>query len=232
MATTQVFDSNDALAEELVGATELAAREAIAARGVFSLALTGGSAASSLYPALALADVEWSRVHVYFGDERCVPPDHADSNYKLARDAFLSKVPLVLANVHRMLGELDRVEAAECYERELPEGGVIDVVHLGLGPDGHVCSLFPDHPLLDERARLVASLDDSPKPPPSRITLTLPALERARSVWFLALGASKADAVASAIGDPSSRISAAIVERTTNARWFLDRPAASKLAEH
>ncbi len=230
MTVPEVFETPAELATAFVRATSEAATQAIAARGRFSVALTGGSAASTLYPALAEAALPWADVHVYFGDERSVPPDHADANYRVAKEAFLDRVAIPAANVHRMRGELPPAEAAELYEAELAkESGVLDVVHLGMGPDGHVCSLFPGHALLSERTRLVASLTDSPKPPPSRVTLTLPALERARSVWFLAFGEAKAKTVLTALMDPSATSTAALVQRTCTTRWLLDRAAAKLL---
>ena len=228
MSYVRVFASKDDLAKGLVELHETASREAIDARGIFTVALTGGSAAS-LYGSLATAQIAWEKVHVFFGDERSVPPDHADSNYRLAKEALLSRVPIPDANVHRIAGEIDSGEAAIRYERELravADSGALDLVHLGMGPDGHVCSLFPGHALLQERERLVASLTDSPKPPPARVTLTLPALYRARAVLFLALGASKANALREATTDPSSRIPAALVHRDGRATWFADREAA------
>ena len=229
--TSSVFGSPDALAAELVRLSVEAAGAAIAARGSFSMALTGGSAASTLYPVLAQAKLDWGRVHVFFGDERCVPPEHADSNFKLAHETFLSRVAVPAANVHRVRGEDAPEDAARAYEKTLLDvtGGVLDVVHLGVGPDGHVCSLFPGHPLLDEPAggRIVASLTDSPKPPPARVTLTLPALAQARALWFLVAGINKAEAVRAALMDPASTLPAARASRAAqNVRWLLDVDAA------
>lgn len=229
-----VFASPDALAAELVAQTTAAATAAIAARGVFTMALTGGSAAQVLYPVLAQAALPWEKVHVFYGDERAVPPDHKDSNHKLAEDTFLSKAKLPAANVHRMVAENDVVKGALDYERELlrvTEGsGALDVIHIGMGPDGHICSLFPGHALLHEEKRLVMPITDSPKPPPSRITLTLQALSRARQLWFLVSGAGKADAVRDAILDPTSQLPASLAARRgATVRWLLDNDAAKHL---
>lgn len=230
-ANASVFGSNDAIAAELVRLSLEAAHAAIAARGAFTMALTGGSAATALYPVLAQAPLDWTKVHVFYGDERCVPPTHVDSNHKLAHDAFLSRVPIPAAQVHRVDGERAPDVAAADYERTLLDvtngTGALDAVHVGMGPDGHVCSLFPGHPLLDEQSRLVAALTDSPKPPPARVTLTLPALQRARTLWFLVAGTNKAEAVAAVHKDPSSRLPAALVSRAHgSARWLLDVEAA------
>ncbi|MDP2340397.1 MAG: 6-phosphogluconolactonase [Deltaproteobacteria bacterium] len=229
-----VFASPDALAAELVHLTTEAATTSIARRGRFTMALTGGSAATVLYPVLAQAPLPWDKIHVFYGDERGVPPDHKDSNHKLAVDTFLSRAKIPDANVHRMVGENDVVKGALDYERELlqvTEGtGAIDVVHVGMGPDGHICSLFPGHELLKEEKRLVVAITDSPKPPPQRITLTLQALSRARELWFLVSGAGKADAAKEAILDPSSSLPAALAARRgSTVRWLLDTDAAKHL---
>jgi len=235
MSTTRaVFATPDALKAALVEETLAAATAAVAARGRFTLALTGGSAASTLYPALAQAALPWDKVHVFFGDERSVPADHADSNYKLAASCFLSAAPIPAGNVHRMRGEDDPATAAAAYERELlavTDGtGALDVVHVGMGPDGHICSLFPGHALLRDEVRLVAPITDSPKPPPSRVTLTLQALARARTLCFLVSGAGKADAVRDVILDPACALPAALAARRgAHVRWLLDNDAAKHL---
>lgn len=229
-----VFASPDALAAELVDLTIQAATEAIARRGLFTMALTGGSAATVLYPVLAQAGLPWDKVHIFFGDERSVPKEHADSNYHLAHATLLSKAPIPEPNIHRMRGEDDADVAAVAYEAELlrvTEGtGALDVVHVGMGPDGHICSLFPGHALLGEERRLVAAIIDSPKPPPSRVTLTMQALARARALWFLVAGASKAEAARDAIVNPASVLPAAIAARRgQTVRWLLDGDAAKYL---
>jgi 6-phosphogluconolactonase len=229
-----VFAASDALAAELVDQTIAAATAAIAARGRFTLALTGGSAAQTLYPVLAQAPLPWDRVHVFFGDERCVPPDHMDSNHRLAHETLLSRTSLPAANIHRVRGEDDPTTAAIAYEKELlavTDGtGALDVVHVGMGPDGHVCSLFPGHALLHDETHLVAAITDSPKPPPARVTLTLQALSRARALWFLVAGAAKADAARDAILDAASSLPAAVAARRgAHVRWLLDADAARYL---
>lgn len=230
MSTSSVFGSPDALSAELVRLMLEAATNAIAARGRFTLALTGGSAATTLYPVLAQAALPWEKVHVLYGDERCVPPTHEDSNHRLAQSTFLSRVKIPAAQVHTIDGTLPPDEGARAYERTLIEvtgDGTIDVVHVGVGPDGHICSLFPGHALLGESERLVASLTDSPKPPPARVTLTLPALKKARALWFLVAGANKAEAVRAVHQDPESPLPAALAHRANpRSRWLLDADAA------
>jgi len=228
-----VFATTDALATELVRMSVEAAAAAVKERGRFTLALTGGSAATSLYPVLAQASLPWDKVHVFFGDERCVGPTHADSNFKVAHEAFLARVGIPSANVHRVDGEIPPHEAAAAYARTLLDvtggDGALDVVHLGMGPDGHICSLFPGHALLSS-TKLVDALTDSPKPPPSRVTLTLPALQKARALWYLVMGQNKAEAVKAAITDPSSTLPAAQASRQhKNASWLLDGAAAALL---
>ncbi|MEW5738771.1 MAG: 6-phosphogluconolactonase [Myxococcota bacterium] len=217
----------EALAEALARRFEAAARQAIAARGVFSCALTGGSAAKSLYPRLARSPVDWTRTHFYFSDERCVPPTDADSNFRLADEVLLTPAGVPAKNVHRLRGEDEPRAAAAAYEATLP---TLDVVHLGMGPDGHVASLFPGHPLLDEARLRVAALTDSPKPPPARLTLTFPALRQAGAVWFLVTGEAKRAALKEALSDADSRLPAALAHRAARAAvWFLDDAAASTL---
>lgn len=229
MSTSSVFGSSDQLAAELVRLTTEAATSSIAARGRFTMALTGGSAATMTYPVLAQAALPWENVHIFYGDERCVPSTHEESNHRLAASTFLSRVPIPEANVHKIDGTLPPDDAARAYERTLLEvtgDGSIDAIHLGMGPDGHVCSLFPGHPLLEEKTRLVSSLTDSPKPPPSRVTLTLPALAKARALWFLVAGNNKAEAVR-AVHHDASTLPAGLASRANpGSRWLLDGEAA------
>ncbi len=180
--------------------------DSIAARGRFTVALSGGSTPAALYRLLAsppLADdIDWSRWHVFWGDERCVPPDHPDSNYGMARRTLLDHVPIPTVQVHRMVGEDPPQQAAEAYAAALADAlapdGRLDLALLGIGDDGHTASLFPGTAALDERERLVAA-SWAPQLDAYRITLTLPALNRARQVAVLATGADKADAVRRAL---------------------------------
>src|SRR5260370_11312532 len=140
-------------------------------------------------------EVEWGRVTVLFGDERCVAPDHPDSNYLMAKETLLDRVSP--ATVHRMPGELGPDEGAAEYEKVVAANLPLDFVLLGVGEDGHTASLFPGHQALKSH-NLVVGIDDAPKPPPYRITLTLPVLPDARRVLIMATAAGKADAVAKA----------------------------------
>jgi 6-phosphogluconolactonase len=216
---------------------ETACADAIAARGHFACALPGGSVATAFFPALATAHVPWDKVDLFWADERCVAPHDADSNYGLAHRLWLAHRPPRAPRVHRMRGEMpDPNAAAAAAEHALLEvlGAPprLDVVLLGVGPDGHVASLFPGHPALRERTRWVVAIDDAPKPPPARLTLTLPALALAHSIWIAALGDSKAGVVHAMLEEPASLLPAALATRASAATlWLLDTGAARKLTK-
>jgi 6-phosphogluconolactonase len=200
----------------------VAAAEAIAQslqEGSRTLVLAGGTTPARCYELLANMEIDWGRITVLFGDERCVPPDHPDSNYRMARQTLLDKV--APATVHRMPAELGPDEGAAEYESTIKMLVPLDVVVLGIGEDGHTASLFPGHPVLEAKG-LVAGVRNSPKPPPERVTLTLPAIQGAREVIILATGAGKAKAVAMAKREqvPSGMIA--------GARWLIDRAAAGR----
>lgn len=191
-----------------------AAHTAITARGVFTCALTGGSAVK-MYAQLANADLDWKRIEFFLGDERLVPLESEDSNYHAIRAA------LPKARLHPVRIELSPEAAAADYARLLP--AQLDLVHLGMGPDGHVASLFPGHALLNERHAGVEAILDSPKPPSRRVTFTLPTITSAREVWFLVSGEAKKPVANTARTDPSSQLPAALVHRgARRATWFLD----------
>lgn len=207
------------------------ASRAIAARGVFSLALSGGSVATLCFPALAEAPIPWSKVRFFWADERAVPADDPESNSGVADRLWLSRLPEA-PTVHRMAGEAtDLGAAARDYEALILDNGPLDLVLLGMGPDGHVASLFPGHPLLMERERRVAAVLDSPKPPPRRLTLTLPTLLEARAVIVVATGAAKAEVVRAAVEDPHSKLPvAAVLRGATDATLILDPAAGARLS--
>jgi len=230
-----VVDDLAALGELFAARCEQELEHAIAERGTASLVVTGGSAAEALLPRLANAGVDWPCTHVFWSDERAVPPDDAESSYRLARELWLDPARVPAASVHRMPGEAaDLAAAAAAHERELiavcGDPPRFDVMLLGVGPDGHVASLFPGHPLLAEQRKLVAAVEDSPKPPPRRLTLTLPALFGARFLVVAAFGAAKAAAIAEALGDPVSRLPVAQVLRAAERSLvLLDADAAGRL---
>jgi 6-phosphogluconolactonase len=210
--------------------------DAQAAGSTPQIALTGGSIAEAIHREIARlnpgSEVDWSRVVIWWGDERFVAPDSPDRNSGQARAAFLDAVGAT--RVHEMPSAADAadVEAgAAAYAATLrgDGSGEFDVVMLGIGPDGHVASLFPGFAQLDDTG-IAVGVTGSPKPPPERISLTFAALNRARSVWFLASGAGKAPAVADALGGADLHpVPAAGVRGREETIWFLDREAASQL---
>jgi 6-phosphogluconolactonase len=192
-----------------------------------TVALAGGSTPRKMHEALACSkDVPWRAVHVYFGDERAVPPEHSDSNYRMAKESLLDRVPIPTAQVHRMPAENpDREAAARAYEALLPDS--IDVLVLGIGEDGHTASLFPGAASLHEAERRVLPVV-GPKPPPERLTITPPVILAARHRIVLASGAGKADAIARALEGPWDPDTTPI-QLAKRGAWFVDPPAASKL---
>jgi 6-phosphogluconolactonase len=227
----------DALARVAGDRVRVLAAHAIAARGRFRLALAGGSTPRALYAQLAAAsDVDWERVDLFFGDERAVPPDDAQSNYRMARETLLAPARVPPENVRRLRGEdPDLDAAARDYEAALggPEAPPLDVVLLGMGADGHTASLFPGTAGLDERRRLCVAVE-VPQLATHRLTLTYPALLAARDVMFLIAGADKADTLASVLGPTfdGRRWPSQVLLRRAHPRptlLFCDRAAAQKL---
>jgi len=197
-------------------AVRAAAALAAAARTGGAISLAGSNTPRRSYELLAAEPgIDWSQVHVWFGDERCVPPGDPESNYRMAHETLLSRIDIPGANVHRIRGEDDPDAAAEAYSREI-DGLALDLALLGLGPDGHTASLFPESPALQVRDRLAVAVVAS-KPPPRRITLTFPVFERAASVLVLAPGESKAEAIAAVLRGPDRRYPASLLppDRTT-----------------
>ncbi|MEZ0339709.1 6-phosphogluconolactonase [Mycobacterium sp. pV006] len=220
-----------------------AIKTAIEERDVAHIVLTGGGTGIGLLKRVGerADEIDWSKVHVYWGDERFVPRDDGERNEKQAREALLDHVDIPDAHVHPMAandGEFgDALDAAaQAYAHALAEAGgsaptpVFDVHLLGMGGEGHVNSLFPDTPAVRETVRTVVGVPDSPKPPPQRLTLTLPAIRRSRQVWLVVSGEAKAEAVAAAIGgaDPVD-IPAAGAVGSEETVWLLDAAAASRL---
>jgi len=219
----QVFADAQALAHAAAEWTAQACREAIAARGVCHLVLAGGSSPKLCYEALRELDVDWSRVHIWFGDERCVPVGHIDRNDRMADEALLSHVSIPGSQIHRMQAELGPVEGASLYADALASIGPVDVLHLGMGEDGHTCSLFPGKDsLYDDRPAFGVS--DSPKPPPERVTLGYSVLNKARASLILSAGTGKQEALARIKGGESLPVA-----RVKDAIWFIDQDAAGDL---
>jgi 6-phosphogluconolactonase len=223
----QLFaDGLEQLRERLARRLEREALEAIAARGRFSVALAGGSVASSYFPRLAAVPVDWSRTDFFWGDERAVPPDHPESNFGVARRLWLEPARVPAERIHRMEAEApDSEGAASAYAETLVQvAGApprLDFVLLGLGADGHVCSLFPGHPALREQTRSVLAIHDSPKPPIHRLTLTLPVLTAARLVVVAAAGSRKAAVVREALEREDSQLPVSFLARGARRVLFL-----------
>lgn len=243
--TIEVLPDAEALALRAADVFAMAAQAAAAARGRFAAALSGGETPRALYRLLARQQfaqkVPWRRVHLYWGDERCVPPDDPASNYAMAHDAFIKHVPIAPANVHRMEGERDPEAAALAYENELralaklerPAGDVpvFDLVLLGLGRDGHTASLFPHSPALDEEERFCVATEAPDGS--ARLTITLPVINSARRVLVLASGSAKAGMVAEVFAGfrlPTAVPAQGVAPVKGQLLWLLDEAAAAELS--
>lgn len=203
MAPKVVVDKPGGLTEALVALLAAEQERAVAERGFFALALPGGSVATAFFPALAASGIDWTRADFFFGDERAVPESDPDSNAGLARRLWLGPAGVSEARVHPVETDaptlaLAAQRYADTLTRVLGTPPRLDVALLGVGPDGHVCSLFPGHAALAARG-WTAEVADAPKPPPRRVTLTLPTLAAAGLVVVVALGASKAPVMREAL---------------------------------
>ena len=240
-ANLNIFPSILELAEAAATSVSRLSTQAVAARGRFTLALSGGSLPKILCPPLVAeprrAQIDWSAWHVFWADERCVPLTDPESNYRLAREVLFDHVDIPPAQIYALDDSLDPAAAAAAYQSGLaqlfqPGPGRLprfDLILLGLGDDGHTASLFPRHPLLNETERWVAPIFDSPKPPPERITLTLPVINNARRVIFIAGGAGKADILSQLFDStlPPDTFPAQMVQPAGGQpTWFVDEAAA------
>ncbi|HXB66085.1 MAG TPA: 6-phosphogluconolactonase [Solirubrobacteraceae bacterium] len=224
MTRVSTFPDLQAAAEHTGAEIAGALREALERRGVAHLALSGGNSPRPAYEALAGLLDDWSAVRLWYCDERCVPPDDPESTHRLVRETLLAPIAALgrtPPREHRVQGELEPEQAAHEYERELraavasDDGNgppILDVALLGIGEDGHTASLFPGHPqVTDDSDALCLPVRDSPKPPPERVTLTLPVLRAARRALLLVAGAGKADALAAMLRGPDPRVPASLV---------------------
>lgn len=236
----------DAEAVSQAAAVEFArsAAEAVQARGRFAVALSGGSTPRRLYQILAeppyRTQIDWGKIQIFWGDERCVPPDHKDSNYRMAREAMLDRLPIPSEEIHRLEAErTDLAEAARAYQNTLarvlcsqPDGQppALDLVLLGMGPDGHTASLFPGTRALEETTAWVV-VNYVPKFATDRLTLTVPILNRAREVLFLVAGADKAERLVEVLEGPHepTRLPSQLIRPAGRLFWFIDQQAAAKL---
>ena len=238
MPIIRVFQSSAELVEELAEHIVECAKRSAAAGEMFSLFLSGGSTPKALHAALAGDDyrdqIDWRGVELFFGDERCVPPDSELSNYKMALDTLISRVPIPRDNVYRMKGEIDPQQAAKEYGQMLKEkfmDGGPDVLLLGMGDDGHTASLFPNTPALaEDHHRCVANhvpYDYIPAGTNWRVTLTFPFINRSREIFILATGASKAARIKDVLEGDEDRFPVQRVEPTHGTlTWMMDVEAA------
>ncbi|MGZ6764596.1 MAG: 6-phosphogluconolactonase [Nocardioides sp.] len=237
-ARVEVHEDAATLATAVAGELLDRIADAQASGAIPNICLTGGTIAEAIHREVArLADdsgVDWGAVEIWFGDERFVAPDSPDRNAGQAKAAFLDEVGVPAHRIHQMpsTAEVADVEVgADAYAQEvLAMGGHFDVMMLGVGPDGHIASLFPGFPQLDTTNALAVGVTGSPKPPPERISLTYQAIRDSSAVWFLVSGDGKADAVAGALGGADlHEIPAVGAYGHDETIWFLDRAAASKL---
>lgn len=235
----EILPSKEALIERSLQLVLKKMMVAVKERGICTIALSGGSTPKPLYEAIATQDLPWDKIHVFWGDERYVPPTHPDSNEGMARSAWLSKVPIPEGNIHPMpTNEPEPAMAAQKHEIQLQEffktaSGTfpaLDVVLLGMGDDGHTASLFPYTPVLKVRDRLIAVGNKEGQP---RLTFTVPLINQARCVFFIVAGASKQPAltqVFAEVGDDSNYPSR-LIQPAGELYWLLDQSAGEILAE-
>ena len=237
-----VLESPAALAGEAAKRFVTLAEQAIATRGRFSVALSGGSTPKAMHHLLAQAplkhQVEWKSVHIFWGDERFVPPEHPASSLRMARETLLNHVPIPAENIYPIPTTGVAAAAAGQYAQMLigffsPSFPQFDLIFLGMGPDGHTASLFPGHPQVTAAGeRLVAAVAGAPKPPPVRITMTYELINQASNVIFLVAGEDKAGAVARVFAakfDPANCPAQGVRPLNGRLLWLLDKSAAQEL---
>lgn len=247
-----IFNSEEEVAISLAKYIADLSDKFVKERGAFTVVLSGGYLINCLRKLLEepyVKSIDWSKWHMFWVDERVVPKDHPDSNYKLANDNFLSKVPIAPAHIYAINDTLPPEGAAEDYEtrlKELVKSNVIatskatgfpkfDLQLLGMGHDGHIASLFPGHPLLKEDKKWVTFIKDSPKPPPQRITFTFPVINSSAYIAFVVCGSAETKAVKIVLGDEreknqgSDRLPVQMVSAEDELKWFLDKEATALL---
>lgn len=240
-----IYPDTDTLSREAAQYIVRLASESIVMHGRFTIALSGGSTPKKLYSLLGSepyrSQIDWALVEIFWSDERCVPPDSEDSNYRMADETLLSKIPIAANQVHRMPADQpDRDAASQAYTLEIQRtfgtDGIprFDLIQLGMGPEGHTASLFPHQPSLHEQQRLVMPVI-VPKPPPPRLTFTPPLLNAARHILFLVTGADKADAVHAILEgqyQPDEYPAQIVRPADGEVTWMLDTAVAGKMASH
>jgi len=237
----QVLSDLEAISHRAASIFVKTGRDAIDGNRRFFVAISGGSTPRRLYVLLASEEyshqIDWERVHFFWVDERCVPKDHEESNFKVSFDSVLSKVSMPVENIHRIMGEEDPEKAARDYENEIRESfgtgdwPVFDLIILGMGSDGHTASLFPGSKSLEERERLTVPVYLE-KPKINRITLTLPVLNHASQILFLVSGRSKATVLSQVLGDghERDRYPAGLINPIHgDIIWLIDQEAADRL---
>jgi 6-phosphogluconolactonase len=244
MTKPEIIICRDAVDLSHKAATQFVAvaNRAVQAHGRCSVALSGGSTPKALYALLATdefrSQVPWQQLHLFWGDERCVPPDHGESNFRMVREALLSKISIPSENIHRMAGEKNPTDGAADYQMQLQkffhlaDGELprFDLVLLGLGEDGHTASLFPGSSAANERDRLVATTYVE-KLKAHRLTLTFPVLNHASQISFLVAGASKAAMIEAILGAGNQSLPAAQIRPDDGQlTWFVTADAAGGLA--
>ncbi|TMC16728.1 MAG: 6-phosphogluconolactonase [Chloroflexi bacterium] len=239
-----IFPNTELLSHAAARYVVRVANESIATHGRFTFALSGGNTPKQLYSLLSnepyLSQIAWALVEIFWSDERCVPPESEDSNFRMAHEVLLSRVPIPTNQVHRMPADAaDRDAAGYNYIQEMQRvfgTSVVpsfDLLQLGMGPEGHTASLFPHQASLHEQSRLVMPVS-VPKPPPPRLTFTPPVLNAAAHVLFLVTGVDKADAIHAVLEGPSQpdEYPAQLVQPARgDVTWLLDEAAASKLSK-
>ncbi|XP_005088833.1 6-phosphogluconolactonase isoform X1 [Aplysia californica] len=233
----KVLDTESDVSKQLCQLVITRANLAVKEKGIFTIGLSGGSAAKMLCAALPEATTDWSKWRVFFCDERHVPFDNPECTFSFYKNNLMSKVPLSDEHIFPLNPNVTVAEAADLYIEKLrsvfPGNSLprFDLLVLGMGPDGHTCSLFPGHPLLNETSRITAAISDSPKPPPCRVTLTYPVINNAACAVFASCGAAKADIVQQVLEGKSEEPLPAARVKPTNGEviWILDKGAAAKL---
>lgn len=239
MADVKIYPDPDSLARAAADLLVIVAEDALAARGRFTVALSGGSTPKAMYTQLRGLVVDWARVQIFWGDERCVPPQHPDSSYQMACETLLNHIPIPLENIHRIPGEANPKQAAADYEQELRTtfGNALprfDLILLGIGDDGHIASIFPGTSSVREEHAWVVVQEHTFPPPPlvTRITFTPPLINAAAHVVFLVAGAGKADRLKQVLrGQYQPDVMPAQIVKPTNGRlvWMVDEAAGKNL---
>lgn len=223
----RVFENSSVLRQAACDAIVGSANEAIAARGRFLIVLAGGSTPRDIYQLLRARQTDWSKWHVYYGDERCLPPEHADRNSRMAEESLLQQVPVLREHIHAIPSELGPDQAAQAYSRTLADVGAFDLVLLGMGEDAHTASLFPGQAWESADAAPAIPVSNAPKPPSDRVSLSASRLSDARRVIFLVTGAGKRAAVA--LWRSGSEMPVAAIRPAAGVEVYLDAAACGQV---